>query len=198
MALPTYDKSKRRQSFQQLPKGAYVIQIKQAKEVQNKSGGGSHLAIVFDIAEGEYKDFYLKQYQSNTNEDKKWPNDAIFRMTIPNSGSQDYTWTSWNSFFADLEDSNNGFVFAGDVSSLKGKLIGGKFHIEQTEYRGNIYDHTRLRWTCIADAVRNGKAGQMPKDKLISNGSHNSSTIPTDEGGFMAIPDGGEDEVPFI
>lgn len=198
MALPTYDKSKRRQSFQQLPKGAYVIQIKQTKEVQNKSGGGSHLAIVFDIAEGEYKDFYLKQYQGNTSEDKKWPNDAIFRMTIPNNNSQAYIWTAWNSFFADLEDSNNGFVFAGDVNSLKDKLIGGKFHIEQTEYRGNIYDHTRLRWTCIADAVRKGEAGQMPKDKLISGTSHNSGAIPTDESGFMAIPDGGEDEVPFI
>lgn len=32
MALPTYDKTKRRQSFQQLPKGAYVIKIKGAKE----------------------------------------------------------------------------------------------------------------------------------------------------------------------
>ena len=30
MALPTYDKTKRRKSFEQLPKGAYIIQIKQA------------------------------------------------------------------------------------------------------------------------------------------------------------------------
>jgi len=196
MALPTYDKSKRRKSFQQLPKGAYVLVIKTAKEVKNKDKNGSHIALAFDIAEGEYKDFYNKQYQANTNEDKKWPNDAVFRLGVPDNNSQPYVWTNWNSFFADLEDSNNGFVFSGDIKTLKNKLIGGKFHIEQSEYKGNIYNHTRLRWTCVADAVRSGDAGPMPKDKLIASSSR--AAIPTDDNGFMQIPDGTEDEVPFI
>ena len=197
MALPTYDKSKRKKSFQQLPKGAYVIQIKGAKEVQNKNGTGSHLAIQFDIAEGEYKNFYMKQYQSNTNEDRKWNNDAVYRLGVPHDGSQAFVFDNWNTFFADLEDSNNGFVFAGDPKSLKGKLIGGKFHIEQTEYNGNVYDHTRLRWTCIADDVRSGNAGQMPKDKLISTGKAQAA-MPTDSDGFMSIPDDADDEIPFL
>lgn len=197
MALPTYDKSKRRKSFQQLPKGAYVIQIKQAKEVQNKNSNGSHIAIVFDIAEGEYKDFYRKQYDANTNEDKKWPNDAVYRLIVPTDKSETYAWTDWNSFFADLEDSNNGFVFNNDLKTLKGKLIGGKFHIEQNEYNGNIYDHTRLRWTCVAEDVRTGNAGQMPKDKLIGSRPR-SRPVPTDADGFMSVPDGDADEIPFI
>ena len=54
MSLPTYDKSKRRKSFQSLPKGAYVIKIMGAKEEPNKGGSGRHLRIAFDIAEGEY------------------------------------------------------------------------------------------------------------------------------------------------
>lgn len=196
MALPTYDKSKRRKSFQQLPKDAYVIQIKQAKEVQNKSGNGSHLAIVFDIAEGEHKDFYRKQYDSNTNEDKKWPNDAVYRLTVPGDNSPSYVWSNWNSFFADLEDSNNGFVFGGDPKTLKNKLVGGKFHIEQTEYNGNIYDHTRLRWTCVAEDVRTGKAGQLPNDKLISKAPQ-GRPIPADADGFISAA-GDDEEVPFI
>lgn len=198
MALPTYDKSKRRKSFQQLPKGAYVIQIKGAKEIKNKTGTGSHIAIQFDIAEGEYKDFYLKQYQSNTSEDKKWNNDAVYRLGVPHEGSQAFVFDNWNTFFADLEDSNNGFVFNGDVKTLKGKLIGGKFHIEQSEYNGNVYDHTRLRWTCVADDVRSGNPGNMPKDKLISSGSSAGGATQTDENGFMTIPDGGDDEIPFL
>ena len=53
MALPTYDKSKRKKSFQQLPKGAYVVKIKDAKQEQWPSGDGV-IRIAFDIAEGEY------------------------------------------------------------------------------------------------------------------------------------------------
>lgn len=196
MALPTYDKSKRKKSFQQLPKGAYVIKIMGAKEEPNKNGNGSHLTIAFDIAEGEYAGFYDNQFQSSSDENKKWANDAVYRLSIPSDGCESYVWDNWNTFFADLEDSNNGFVFAGDPKALKGKLIGGKFHIEQSEYRGEIYDHTRLRWTCVADDVRNGKAGKMPKDKLI--GTSKRGAIPAaDEDGFANLSPELEEELPF-
>ena len=195
MALPTYDKSKRKQTLQLLPKDAYVVVIKNAKEVANKKKAGSHLEIAFDIAEGEYKGFYMDQFNKNTSEDKKYPRDAYYYLNIPDDSSQPYVWDNWNTFFADLEDSNNGFVFSGDVKTLKDKVIGGKFHIEQTEYNGNIYDHTRLRFTCVADAVRSGKYGKLPNDKLISSGIANVQ--PGDPTGFMDIPEGSEEEVPW-
>ena len=197
MALPAYDKSKRKQSFQQLPKNAYVVRILNAKEKPWKDGNGSSIEMAFDIAEGEYAGFYKKQFEQNTNEDKKWPNDAIFRLSIPQQGSESYVWSNWNSFFADLEDSNNGFVFAGEISSLKNKIIGGKFYIEQSEYKGTVYDHTRMRWTCVADDVRKGKAGKLPADKLYNGGTARKAAMPTDSEGFMDIPDGAEEEVPF-
>ena len=96
-------------------------------------------------------------------------------------------------------------MFGGDVKTLKGKLLGGKFHIEQSEYNGNVYDHTKLRWTCVADDVRQGKAGKLPADKLIDGrsgaGAIRRETDPftgaasTDD--FVSIPEGAEDEVPF-
>lgn len=182
-----------------LPAGGYVAKIKKAVVRTYKNGEIEKLEIAFDIAEGEYKDFYNKQFQQNTSEDKKWPNDAVYRLGVPDNNSQSYVWNNWNTFFADLEDSNNGFVFAGDCRTLKGKLIGGKFAIEQDEYKGNVYDHTRLRWTCVADDIRSGNAGKMPSDKLITqNQPRNTAPAPTDENGFMSIPDGIEDEVPFI
>ena len=195
MPLPTYDKSKRKQTFQQLPKGAYVVVIKNAKEVSNKNGAGSHLEIAFDIAEGEYKGFYMNQFEKNTSEDKKYSRDAYYYLNVPDDNSPQYIWDNWNTFFADLEDSNNGFVFGGNPTTLKGKLIGGKFHIEQTEYNGNVYDHTRLRFTCVADAVREGKYGKLPNDKLVSSAPRQPvAGAPTD---FMAIPEGSEEEVPW-
>ena len=198
MALPTYDKSKRRTSFQQLPKNAYVLKIMGAKEESNKNTSGRHLTIIFDIAEGEYKDFFADQFEKNTNEDKKWPGDGTYYLTIPEDGGEEWKFTNWNSFFADLEDSNNGFVFNGDPKQLKGKLIGGKFHIEQTENNGNVYDHTRLRWTCVADDVRKGKAGKLPNDKLISGTKRPAASIGSGSPDFVNVPDDvTEEEIPF-
>ena len=139
----------------------------------------------------------MEQFNSNTAEDKKWPNDAIYRLTIPDDGAQTFVIDNWNTFFADLEDSNNGYVFTGDTSKLKGKLIGGKFHIEQTEYRGQVYNHTRLRWTCVADDVRSGKAVKnMPNDKLLSD-KPSRSAAQTSDTGFMDVPAGSPEEIPF-
>lgn len=194
MSLPTYDKTKRKKTYQALPKAAYVIKIKAAKEEQNRSGNGSHLRIAFDIAEGEYRAYYQNQFNGSSSEDKKWPNDAIFRMTVPTDSSESWVWDTWNSFFADLEDSNNGFVFNGDPKTLKDKLIGAKMHIEQSEYQGRIYNHTRMKWTCVAADVRNNKAGALPQDKLIATTSVKPST---DSDGFMNIPDEVDEEVPF-
>lgn len=202
MALPTYDKNQRRKSFEQLPKGAYVIKIIGVREEENSNRSGSHLKIAFDIAEGEHKNFYQDMYDHSTSEDRKWPNDAVFYLSVPDKNSQPYVFSNWNTFFADLEDSNNGFVFAGDVKSLTGKLIGGKFRLEQSEYNGKVYDHTRMTWTCVADDVRKGKAGRMPADKLhsgsTSSGSASASANTASESpDWMKIPEGSDDTIPF-
>ena len=121
------------------------------------------------------------------------PNDGTFYLTVPADGAAQYVWDNWNTFFADLEDSNGGFVFSGEVAALKGKLIGGKFHNEQSEYRGAVYDHIRLRWTCPADDIRNGKAGKMPNDVLINT----SASPQAGSNDFMDIPEAADEDIPF-
>ena len=196
MPLPTYNKNNRRKSFEALPKGAYVLKILDAKIEKNKNNNGEHIKVSFDIAEGDHKDFYANQYKASTKGDKQWPFDAVYRVNIPDNDSPAYVWTNYNSFFADLEDSNNGFVFSGDdLKILKGKLIGGKFRNEQSEYKGTVYDHTRLAWTCVAEDVRQGKAGKMPNDKLVKG----RATAPaTDSDGFMSIAEDVDMELPFV
>ena len=169
--LPMYEKRKTVTIRKPLPRGAYVIDIKGAKEVPNKSGVGTHLAIAFDIKEGPYAGHYEKIYQEDQRLDKTWPGDAVYRLAIPTDDSPSYVWRRWNYFFSDIEDSNEGFMFDGtDLSVLKGKILGGKFSIEETEWEGNTYLHTRLRWTCTAEAVRTGSVGKMPEDKLLNGG----------------------------
>ena len=97
MTLPTYDKSKRRSTFQQLPKNAYVIRIKDAKQDKWPSGDDV-IRIAFDIAEGEYAGFYQKIFDGSSNEDKKWPMDAVYSLNVPHDGSPSYEWSNWNDY----------------------------------------------------------------------------------------------------
>ena len=206
MALPTYDKSKRRTTFEQLPKGAYVVKILGAKE-DTWGDGNQCLRIAFDIAEGEYKGFYqtLFDRRRESNENAQWPFDGVFTLNIPNDSSDTKVWTNWNTFFADLEDSNSGFIFDGDIKKLKGKLIGGKFRIRQSKgKRPNkdgeypIFNNTEMRYSCVAEDVRQGKAGKLPNDYLLSN-THSSAAASNNSNidGFLSIPEGAEEELPF-
>lgn len=194
MTLPTYNKNNRRRERVQLPKGAYVVRILSVKVVKTKAGN-DQLVIAFDINEGEYKDHYKAMYDRNTNEDKKWPNDGVFRLTVPYPGCPDYIVLDWDSFFADLEDSNNGFVFSGDEKALKGKIIGAKMRIEDSEWKGTIYSNVRMKWSCTADAVRQGKPGKMPRDKRIQKDESGETASATNYAGFQTVDN--NEELPF-
>ena len=175
--------------FDPLPKGAYVIKIMKASEEQNKNGEGSHIKVAFDIAEGEYKDFYKKQFDSLTDEDKHWPYDGVYNLVAPDDNSPQWMIDSFGTFVAALEDSNDGYHWDWNEKKWKGLVIGALFRIEQNESNGNIYDHTRPLWFRDADAVRNGKCGRLPKDKLV--------TAKNTDDSFMNIPDDAVDDIPL-
>ena len=125
MKVPSYNKENRKtnNSYETLPKGNYVCKIMKAEEHTSKEGKIS-IKLSFDIAEGEYKDFYAKKYQEDTREDKKWSRDAEYYISIPTDESSDFIKTKYDTFFANLEDSNNGYVFQGNLDELKGKILG--------------------------------------------------------------------------
>lgn len=178
--------------YEALPKGAYVIKILNVKEEVNKNGNGSHLKIAFDIAEGEYAGFYKKSFENDTREDKKWPNDATIYITCPDDNSEQFIQDNFNKFMTAVEDSNEGYHWNWDENTLKNKLVGAKFYIEQSEYEGKIYDHTKAKWFIAAQKVRDGKFGKLPEDKLIS------TKKPSGSGDFMNIPNNiTAEEIPF-
>ena len=55
---------------EQLPVGGYEVKIINAKE--EVFDWGTKLVIAFDIAEGEQKGFYQKDFDNQQGEDKKW------------------------------------------------------------------------------------------------------------------------------
>lgn len=189
MKVPAYNKDKRKsvKSYEPLPKGNYVCKILNIEEVQTKNGGTS-IKIFFDIAEGDYKDFYANKYREDDREDKKWPADAVYWLTIPTDSSEAYIVDNWNSFWANVEDSNNGYKFDGNENTIKGKLFGGIFRIEESVYKGNTYSHTRLFRSAIAQDVRDGKVTWVPKDKMAPKAPDMS---------FIDVPEGAPSDLPF-
>lgn len=194
MKVPSYNKENRKKHFERLPKGAYVCKIMHLEEKQSKAGNPM-VVIYWDIAEGEYKDFYGIQFKENTSEDKKWSYDATMYLNVPYEGCKPYITEAWDTFWADIEDSNNGYVFEGDEKKTEGKTFGAAMRNEQTEYNGNIYDHTRIAYTCIAQNVRDGKVKEA-SDKLIDTGSGTSVGDGTADG-FMATSPAPAEDLPW-
>lgn len=178
--------------WEALPKGAYVIKLLNVKEEVNKNNTGTYLKIAFDIAEGEYAGFYKRAFENSTKEDKKWPFDGTISISCPQDNSEQWLVDNFNKFMTAVEDSNEGFHWNWDETTLKDKLVGAKFYIEQSEYEGKIYDHTKAKWFVAAQKVRDGKYGKLPNDKLISAKASSGS------GDFVNIPDNiTAEEVPF-
>ena len=193
MKVPSYNKENRKNggNFEPLPKGNYVCKIMSVEEVTYKNGNRG-IKVSFDIAEGEYKDFYTKKYQDDDREDKKWSMDAVYYVSIPYDNCPAYVTDGYDTFWGNVEDSNHGYVWTGDEKTAKGKTFGGIFRIEQTEYNGKIYDHTKLFRTRIAQDVRDGKITFIPKDKLIGGSSSSSN-----DDDFIQVPEGSATDLPF-
>lgn len=169
-AFNGYEAKKPSGEREKLPAGTYVAKILNAEEVVYT--WGSVLLISFDIAEGEKKGFFKQDYDSNTNEDKKWR--GVYRLSIPkDDGSEKDGWTKntfGNAMWA-IEESNPGFRWSWDETALKGKLVGVGFRDKEWEMETSTGE-VKTGWTTecsrlsSVEDVRSGKA-QTPKAKPL-------------------------------
>ena len=173
-----------------LPAGGYVAKILNAK-VEEYSWG-EVLVISFDVAEGEYKDFFSKQYKENTREDKKWKGN--FRLTVPQESNQYFDSqkrTFGNAIWA-IEESNPSFRWAWDENALKGKMVGVLFRNFEWEM-----DDGRSGWStecCTFVSVEDVRTGnfKQPKDKPLRSKATSNATTST-----FAVLDDTDDGLPF-
>ena len=174
-----------------LPAGGYVAKILNAK-VEEYSWG-EVLVISFDVAEGEYKDFFSKQYKENTREDKKWKGN--FRLTVPNEGNQYFESqkrTFGNAIWA-IEESNPSFRWAWDENALKGKMVGVLFRNREWEMSDGRSGWSTEACTFVSvDDVRNGNYRQ-PKDRPLKNKPVNNAPASN----FTALDDDSLSDLPF-
>lgn len=185
-----YEQTKGYGDYEKLPKGGYVLVIKGAEVLSNRIG--EYIKISADIYEGEFIQFFTREYKNQQTEDKKWH--CNYLLNIPkDDGSEQDGWTKrkFKTFTEALEESNEGYHFDWDEQKFKGKLIGGLFNEREYEGRdGAVRKATNWASVCTVDKIREGSY-TLPDDKLINKAPTTSST------GFMDIPDSVDDELPF-
>ena len=177
---------------EQLPKGAYLIVIKNAevKTYGTAPNTFEKFEIALDIAEGEYKDFYANDYRAQQSEDKRWK--GVLRQYMPKEdGSKKDEWTksAFKALICALEESNPGFHWDWDENKLKGLKAGCLFRSEEWEYNNSSGWTSRPYKLIPIDRFRAGKY-RMPADKTLKK----SSTEPS---GYTALDVSVDDDLPF-
>ncbi len=170
--IENFDKVQPAGSIDVLPAGVYVCKIAKCTEEKNKNGAGTHLALLFDVNEGDYRDFFMADWKAQNREDKFWR--GIIRQNIPDEKSDKYDMQCrfFKTFINAVEDSNDGFAWDWDEKKLVGKLIGVVFgEVEKRSQRGTVYVTTQADSICSVDAARNGTAKIPDRKSLSPNGS---------------------------
>lgn len=183
-----------------LPLDAYVCRVKGVRV--DSTDYGEQLVIQFDIAEGEYADFYKREYAANTNANKKFK--GVLRVWLPrDDGSEKDEWTksTFKGLVSSFEKSNPGYAWNWTEQTLIGRMIGIMFRNEEWEYDGKTGWAVRPFRAISVDSVRSGDF-TLPKDKPLKNSASNSSYVPPVSGysdsyqNFAPIQDTDED-LPF-
>ena len=112
--------------FKALPIGAYECKIINAVENHNEESGKTTLKVMVDIASGEYKDYFKKRYDSNTAIDRKWDNNATKYLAFEGENT-----SFFKGFITTVENSNVGYKWNWDETTLRDKKIVGVFQYEQ-------------------------------------------------------------------
>ena len=166
--------------FETVPVGAYICNVMKVEEKPNKTNG-SHLEIWFDIGVGDYKGFFANDYMSQTGENKYWR--GIIYQNIPDENSDKYNMQC--AFFKRLinafEESNDGYHWNWDESTLKGKRIGIVFgEVERESRNGTRYMTTRPDSAVSVKAVEENKY-RLPKVKYLPARNTESTATTFDE-----------------
>lgn len=184
-----YEKAQPYMEREKLPIGGYILKILDAKEVEYS--WGNVLQISFDIAEGEHKGFFKDDYNSQTQEDKKWR--GTYRISVPqDDGSDKDEWKArrMKTEMHAIEDSNPGYHFDWDEGKLKNKIVGAVFRNEEWEFDGRTGWRTACAGFKAVDTIRSGKF-KIPDDKPLKPKAQSGGQIPE---GFTEIDDS---DIPF-
>ena len=184
--------------FRGLPIGAYECVIKDARINHNEITGKNTLKISVDIASGEYKDFFKKSYENDTRIDKKWNNNAVRYLAYEGENV-----SYFKGFLTIVENSNPGYEWNWEESTLKDKKLVGVFQYEEYEKQdgtkgikvrlSKFRSLDKLKDIEVSDNIRKLDGSYVEYDEYMKN--KNSSNEPfSDFGNIVEIS---SDSLPF-
>lgn len=117
--------------FKNLVPGAYICKIMDVREYKSEQSGNISLKVCVDICEGEYRDFFQKQYDNNTLSERKWPSGATRYLSL-----REDQMTYLKGFITAVENTSKKQlkVQAGkelDYEQFKGLKVVGVFGYEE-------------------------------------------------------------------
>lgn len=193
-----YETTQAYSNSEKLPVGGYVIKIENVRFENGTNGGSDRIVLAFDIAEGEQKGFYRKNFDAQTGEDRKWKGTYIIYLPKDDGSEQD-KWTKrrFKTIMEHIEDANPGYSWNWDENSLKGKLLGALFGEINTVIDGKQITYVALRFTEKIANIRN-KQFKIPEPYNKNGATVKPAAVSTQSSdGFMEIPKGVEEEIPF-
>lgn len=192
-----YDEAKAQGEFTPVELGGHHLVIKQVEEMQS-STDKPMIKVSFDFApEDKQPNYFAEQFKNDIRPDKKWSNQATqYIMVYDQNGN---TSRNFKTFTTCVEHSNTGFVTQwGDnfCQQFKNKKIGGVFGEQMDFYNGEEKKKRVLRWFVSSDKVADAQVPDMSETADYKQYKQNGAVTPGSDG-FMNIPDGIDEELPF-
>ncbi len=158
-----YDETQAYGEYETLPVGGYKCVIKKVVE-EETTNGKKYLKVGFDIAEGEYKDFYQKKFENDNRDNPKWS--GIW--TVFEEGYEPNTTNpKFKGFITSVETSNEGFKFNFKEEELVNKKVGLVFREE--EFIGTDGQvHTGIK-PYYAVSYEKAEEAKIPNKKELSD-----------------------------
>ena len=195
----SYENTQAQGEFTPVELGGHKLIIKQVNETTSKNGKPM-IVVLFDFAQDDIQPgYFTEQFKNDIRPDKKWPNQATqYILTEDENGDCS---RSFKTFITCVEHSNSGFTTQwGDnfEKQFKNKKIGGVFGLQMDYYEGKEREKRVLRWFVSLDKVPDARIPDISETKAFKNHKSGYPEGATSAGdGFMNIPDGIDEELPF-
>lgn len=190
-----YEETQVYTEFTKLPVDGYVVEIQKVDFADYD--WGEVMLLYYDIAEGDFKGFFHEQYKENTQPDKKYK--GVFRLVLPkDDGSEKDEWSKrkFKTCMTAIEDSNSGYHWAWEESTLVGKHVGIIFQDQEWEFKGKFGMSAQPYSMTTVEKIREGSF-KIPEPKFLENSAYKnrSSFQMGKDSDFSEIQDDGD--LPF-
>ena len=175
--------------------GGHYAVIKNVSERETKNGDPMVVvSIDFDKKDAQ-AGYFTEQFKKDVRPDKKYPNQAVNYITTEYGGA---CTKGFKSFMKAFTDSNNikedAIKWGNDFApQFKNKKIGVVYGNVEELYNGEVKMRRKIRWFCDYNKV---DIQNVPNDKLM-DAKDKPAAVKTDKDGFMTVPEGSEEEIPF-